>query len=276
VADQGRFERPDPNRLVRAGKSFDLDVSVEIPWRAARVKNDMIDVWAQGDVRARSTETGLELTGRVVVVEGSVTVYGKSFTLEDESQVIFQGGDDIDPALDIRARYSLVGVDLSNVGLATDGSSHILLTVTGTAMSPKIAFSSEPELSQTNILSVLTVGTAVAGASATDDSNETERVGNMLLGIVTSQTSRMIQDRLPIDVFSLETGSTDFSDARITVGKRILPNLILSYGANFGADDDENVNEVRLRYEITRSIHLDSAFGDAGAGNLDLVWRWRL
>ena len=52
-------------------------------------------------------------------------------------------------------------------------------------------------------------------------------------------------------------------------------NKAKSYGANFGADEDENVNEVRLRYEILRWLHLDSYFGDAGAGALDLLFRWR-
>lgn len=95
------------------------------------------------------------------------------------------------------------------------------------------------------------------------------------MGLVSASASRMIQDKLPVDVFKIETGSPQLSDIRITVGRRILRNLIVAYHADLGAREGENTNEIRVQYELTRRLHLDGRYGDGRAGALDLFYRWR-
>jgi hypothetical protein len=63
--------------------------------------------------------------------------------------------------------------------------------------------------------------------------------------------------------------------SKITVGKRLLRDLVLSDNANFGAKDGENKNEAQLRYEITNNIQLEARYGDAGYGGADLFLLWR-
>lgn len=269
--DVPRGLRVSTDAARAAALKLDLDVRVDIPRRSARLTNDMLDVWAGGYITALTGEAGLELLGHVTVVEGEVRMYGRKFVLDPESRVVFGGGGSLDPALDVRARYSLEGIDLPEPYEATTASSHILLTVTGKASKPKVDFTSDPELSQTDILSLIIVGFAV-GAAQDDSSN---RAGNLLMAMVAQSASRMIQERLPVDIFEVETGADDLSRAKIRVGQRITRDLVLTYQANLSADEDENTHEARLVYEITRYLNLDTSFGDAGVGALDLVFRWR-
>ena len=246
---------------------------MEVPRRGARLRSDEINVWAEGDLRVRSAPSGVELLGRVIVDEGDVSLYGRQFRLEPESAVIFDGGDAIDPVLDLRAKFSLADVDLSGIGHTNSPGNHILLSISGRGSKPRLAFSSVPALSETDIIAIVTVGGPTYDSNP--GSSNTGKVGSVLMGFVSSSASRMLQDKLPVDVFKVETGADDLSEAKITVGKRLMSNLVLSYNANFGAQPGENRNEVGLQYEITRRLQLYTRYGDAGAGGIDLLYLWR-
>ena len=253
------------------GEKLEMDLEVDIPRRAVRVKSDLIDVWAGGAINVLSGKDGggLKLLGQVTVVEGKVFLYGKSFTLLEDSRVIFGGADSLDPALDVRAHYPIRDVDLSVLGLDTTESSHIELRVQGTASKPELKLSSEPSMDETNILALITLGFPVGAVSQ----SRSAAVGGVLLSILTQRATHLLQERLHVDVIKLDT--SNLSSARLTVGKRVTRDLLLSYDAHFNADEDENTHEARLQYEITRRLHLDTRYGSAGVGAVDLLFRWR-
>jgi len=269
-----RLQRDVADAAERAGAFVELAIDLDIPRRAVRVPNDQIDLWAQGRLRVETSGDRLALLGRITVNEGSVDFIGRSFVIDPESAVIFDGREGIDPSLDISAPYSLADVDLSALGKTATASDHILLKVTGRLSKPKPDFTAVPDLSQTDILAIIAVGFPVGGDGASAQSN-TGRVGNMLMNLVSAQASRILQDRLPVDVFKVEAGADDISKSKITVGKRLLRDLILSYNANFGAKDGENKNEAQLRFEITNNVQLEARYGDAGYGGADVFLLWR-
>lgn len=269
-----RLQRNVADAAEKAGAFVEIAIDLLIPRRAVRVQNDQIDVWAEGKLRVETSGERLALLGRVTVNEGSVDFIGRSFVIDPESAIIFDGREGIDPLLDLSARYSLADVDLSALGKTATASDHILLKVTGRLSKPRPDFTAVPELSQTDILAIIAVGFPVGGDGSSSQSN-TGRVGNMLMNLVSAQASRIIQDRLPVDVFKVEAGADDISKSKITVGKRLLRDLVLSYNANFGAKDGENKNEAQLRYEITNNVQLEARYGDAGYGGADLFLLWR-
>ncbi|MBT9558716.1 MAG: translocation/assembly module TamB domain-containing protein [Myxococcales bacterium] len=251
---------------------LDLDLAIEIPHRSVRVKNDMVDLQASGDLRITSRGAQLAVVGQVGVDEGRVFVYGREFAISPDSKVYFDGSNRLEPTLDVRATFDISGVDLTPVGPDLVGK-EITLAVTGVASRPRVRLTSDPEMSQTFIMSIITLGfPAGGGQSGKEDKG---RIANLVMGLVSASASRMLQDKLPVDVFKVETGGSQLSKTRITVGRRILRNLMVAYHADLGAREGENTNEVRLQYELTQRLHLDGRYGDGKAGAMDLFYRWR-
>jgi len=62
---------------------------------------------------------------------------------------------------------------------------------------------------------------------------------------------------------------------RLEVGKRITNRIQVGYVHIFGANQDENANEALIKYRLTAHWSLQSQYGDAGVGGLDLMWSRR-
>lgn len=274
----------DPGNASKVAELLELDVKVVVPRRAARVKNDAIDAWGQGNLEIMTSGKEFIVKGDVSIADGTVKVLGREFVLEPDSAVLFDGDLGIDPLLAIRARYGLQRVELGIANHTPSEEDHILLDVSGRASQPKLAFSSSPPLPEADLFALLTLGFRpnasvqdTAGGSKSDPNSGagSSALVSTLMGVVSASASQLLQERLWFDVVKVDAGAQDLAKARITVGKRLLRDLVLSYHANFGANPDENKNEVRLQYEILRFLQLDSRYGDAGAGGADMLLFWR-
>jgi translocation and assembly module TamB len=62
---------------------------------------------------------------------------------------------------------------------------------------------------------------------------------------------------------------------RLEVGKYLSERVFLSYAHVFGATTEQNANEARVEYRISRRWILESVFGDAGVGSVDALWTYR-
>ena len=62
---------------------------------------------------------------------------------------------------------------------------------------------------------------------------------------------------------------------RVEIGKRLTSRIRIGYVHLFGTNQDENANEAHISYRLTANWSLQSEYGDAGAGGLDLLWSRR-
>lgn len=263
----GRTTRDTP------GQGLNMMLTVDIPPRAVWVKDDMVDLLIGGDITVKGDNGKLMVTGLIEVLEGEVMLYGRKFTLSPDSTVIFGGGEEINPELNIMANYDISNVDLSPIGLQTTDSSAVSVRVSGTAKKPRVELLSSPPMDETNIVAIVVTGTPVGAGEGQQSSLEAQTM-NLFVGLATGQVAKLVQSELPIDVFRLQS-SEDFTEAQVTVGKRLTRDLMLLYNANLGAPPGQNANEFRVEYAITRTLQLETRFGDAGEGGLDLIFRWR-
>jgi len=58
----------------------------------------------------------------------------------------------------------------------------------------------------------------------------------------------------------------------LQAGTYVGPRLYLGYARNLFPEPWENANEVRLTYRLSRTLAVQSNFGDAANGGVDLVW----
>lgn len=252
----------------------ELEIQVTIPNRHLHVSSDMLDLFLTGGLEVGTTGGALTLGGRVTVDEGSVELYGRRFSVEEDSGVVFTGTTELNPRINVHATYGIADVDLSPIGLQATGSSAISIRVSGTAESPSINLSSTPPMDETNILAILLTNAPV-GAMAGEGAGAEQQALNMFVGLATGRFAGILQEGLPLDILRVEAGEHGFADARFRVGKRITRDLLLLYEANLGAKPDENANQVIIQYRLTRLLQLETHFGDAGKGGIDLLLRWR-
>jgi autotransporter translocation and assembly factor TamB len=258
---------PDP----RLG-ALRIDATVIVPKRTFFVKNDMFDIELSGRIHALVRGEEIALDGIITVERGTVKVLGREFVLAEDSRVVFDGSPTLDPILDVTATYDMSDVDLSPLGLTATDDSKIFVRVTGPATEPTLKLSSNPPMDETNIVSVITVGHPVGGGG--DGPGVRGQLLTAVVGLALGPATRFVQDKLPLDVLKLEVGEdAALSDARITAGTRIVRDLYILYDADLGAKENDNVHELRIVYAIKGGFKVETYFGDAGKGGIELLLR---
>ncbi|WP_298301652.1 translocation/assembly module TamB domain-containing protein [uncultured Erythrobacter sp.] len=106
------------------------------------------------DIALRGTVSDPRIGGEARLVRGDYRFAGTRFEL-DQGRIEFDPSGPIDPRLDIEARASANGTNVT-------------IDITGNAQSPQIAFSSVPALPEEEILARLLFGGSVTSLSATD------------------------------------------------------------------------------------------------------------
>jgi translocation and assembly module TamB len=217
------------------------------------------------------------LAGLVTVVDGSYQAYGQDLRI-DKGQVRFNGPID-NPALDIRAKRPFLPVEVG-------------VEVTGTALDPKIALFSKPEMSETDKLSWLVLGVDPKQAPSAAQSLALRQAATALLVDDDGSYKPGVAERLGLDVLNFGYGSdprmtegvkesmsptglpgaapsSTASAAQqevVTLGKRIGSRLFVSY--------EQGVrglwNLLRIQYSLTQRLSVRAQSGSDNA--LDLLY----
>ena len=290
VVDAGTVGNPGDGKTQPDGKAA-KDEQEATSARATRILTELaIDL---GD-RLRVTGNGVlarltgelrmlgllpdqpRLVGLVTVVDGSYQAYGQNLQV-DKGRVRFNGPID-NPALDIRAKRPYLPVEVG-------------VEVTGTALDPKVALFSSPEMSETDKLSWLVLGVdpkqapsaaqslvlRQAATALLDDDGSYKpgvaaRLGLDVLNFGYGSDPRMTQgvkeSMAPTGLPGAATGSTAAAAQQevVTLGKRIGSRLFVSY--------EQGVrgvwNLLRIQYTLTQRLSVRAQSGSDNA--LDLLY----
>lgn len=271
-------ERPAKNPF-KTGVA--LDVTVTLPKDVVRVEPSLMQPYGEvrallyphGTLRIRTVDGELSLVGTIEVPKETVFLYGKTFTVDPDSRIVFTGDMANDPQLYFTARYNIADLDLTSIGLTTTRDSEVVVRVTGTPTEPRLEFTSSPVMDETNILSVIALGVPAGGGEALGDAVQSQLL-TAVMGMATLQFARDFQQRLALDVLRIEARSADPTDTRLTVGKRLSADLLLSYYLNLSAREGEDRQSGSLEYRLTRNLSLLARAGDAGDVGLELNLRF--
>ncbi|MDX2347007.1 MAG: translocation/assembly module TamB domain-containing protein [Legionella sp.] len=225
----------------------------------------------------------LTADGELKLRDGFYEAYGQKLNIE-QGELIFMGQQIDNPNIRVRATrnfkqtnaqfsgsnqlfdFSAENLDTPNLGNNTT----VGITASGRVDSPKVKlFSSPPNLSQADILSMLLLGKPVDHASKSG--------GKILLQAITAMNLnsngkgvKMIQDLqkatgIDVDVqnSSLGTESSDFSKTSVSVGKSITKRVYLQYSVGLF---QENSNVFTLTYLLNKFLSLKVTASDIGNG----------
>jgi hypothetical protein len=255
--------------------SFDavtLDVRLIAPPESVEVRTNVARLKASGELFARGTWGHPLLFGEIRAEDGGrLTLQGQRYDLVS-GRILFSNPVRIEPFFEMEAR-------------GTINKYQVTFGLTGTAARLATRFSSDPQLSEAQIITLMATGDvpstsvaggAVGGTPTSSDESVSKAARELLASLasnaVTSRTKEFFRlDRFQIDP-AFSTGST-FDAPRITVGK--------SLGKDFNATvsfvlSSNQQQIITLDYQLSPMAFLQARLDEYGVYSLELRFRQRL
>ncbi|SFP47959.1 translocation/assembly module TamB domain-containing protein [Hydrogenimonas thermophila] len=189
----------------------------------------------------KESKKSTELLGMVKVTDGSINVTEKHFNIEP-SEIYFYGSHPINPYLDLHILYEL-----------NFNKFHIY--VSHTLSNPVFLFSSEPPMSQNDIMSYILFGEP-AGEAFKQNGGTESTIGTMLLG---TGLKNAIGSATGIRFDTLNIINRPEGGFGIEVGKDINKRLRIIYR-------NDTISSFIIQYKATKSIRIDVDVRDTGQG----------
>lgn len=215
------------------------------------------------DVEKEAETTELSLRGQIGMVRGSYDAYGRDFIVES-GDLVFTGGPEINPIMNVRAKYFGGGVD-------------VYVDVKGRLKTPELRFSSNPPLPEQDIISVVIVGRPLNQIGPTQGDGTTRQqqaaalAGNVVGGYITREL-RESGMNFGLDVVRVEP---TVLGSRLKIGRYFGEKLFVSYGQPLQPTAGQIVE---ADYYLTRrwTVSAQSGSGPAEDTHLDLEFRYPL
>jgi translocation and assembly module TamB len=184
-----------------------------------------------GSITVTSDDTGINRgSGELKVEEGKYLAYGRNLDIE-RGRLLFSNGFINDPGLDLRAVKKFPDI--------TAG-----VNVRGTLRSPRMTFFSDPEVAQSQIVSLLLAGGSLESTQNASDPSSRANAGRsdalMQGGAILAQ---QVGGRFDIEA-GVEQDMTN--ETSLVLGRYLSPRLYVSYGVGLV----EAINTVKMRYTV--------------------------
>ena len=193
-----------------------------------------VNVTVGGEVRVqKAAGSSVRLLGDVDTVRGNYTFQGRRFEILRDGHLRFDGDDELNPTLNIRARRIISGVET-------------FVRVQGTMRQPELSFSSNPPLDQADILSLIVFNTPINELGEGQQVSLTERATALAGGYLATGLSRSISNALELDEFEIQAGERGFGPT-LSVGEQVGEHFFFRVRQGFG---DAQATELILEYQL--------------------------
>jgi autotransporter translocation and assembly factor TamB len=225
------------------------------------IRNNLASIPLEVDLFLRGTVASPYLIGRIEAREGTITFRSNKFHVQSAT-LDFADPARLRPILDLRAT-------------TTVQTYHITLQLTGTIERFELDLTSDPSLTETDILALLTVGrTAEQIAQSQTSVSRDEAASIALQALLEEGVHRLpgvdrLVDSFQIDPYYDET--VNQTAPRLSVGKQLLSErLTVNYTTTLDASGRQGV---RVEYEIGRNLFLIGEQDNRGFGG-DVRYRF--
>lgn len=196
--------------------------------------------------------------GELGLIDGTFTVYGRSFDIE-RGRVLFTGGPIDNPGIDARAQKTVSAEEAAGDGYVVG------VDVNGLVQDLKFHLFSDPFMEDADILSHLLIGRSTSGSSE-EESNLLEATA-VAFGVVgSSEIGKGLGSILSVDDLHLE-GSGEREDMSLVVGKRITKKLYFGYDMNMFSQ----LGVFRVRYGLAHGFSVETQTSTEATGT-DLLY----
>lgn len=247
--DQAVERRPFFSRL-----NFDIQVVIR---DGISIRNNLAKGQVQGELKLSGTPYQPGLAGRLLVAEGGEVYFSQTTYQIEQGQVDFVNPSRIEPDISLQAHTRVSGYDIK-------------LLLTGTPDKLSAVLTSDPPLSEPDIISLLVTGKRLAYVSDNALGAVGDRALSYLNDALTGELENLAKQKLGLDSVTIDAGlvsSQENPEARLTVGRHITPELEFILSQNL---KQSQYTTVILNYKPLREINLRAVKQDNDAYHFDV------
>jgi len=241
--------------------AMDLNVRVQIPnnlilrGRNIRTSNTgfglgNVNVTVGGDLRVIKPPSGsVVLVGVVNTVRGTYDFQGRRFDILRDGRIAFQGSTRVNPVLDVTAERVIQpsGIEAR-------------IRIEGTARNPRLSFSSDPPLDESDILALIVFNRPLNDLQSGEQSSLAHMAGSAAAGFIVTPIAESIGRALNLDLFEVQTtNDTGATAGVVTVGEQVGESLFVKLRQQFG---NQPISEFILEYELTKFLRLQGSIAE--------------
>ncbi|BBB91550.1 MAG TPA: translocation/assembly module TamB domain-containing protein [Methylomusa anaerophila] len=251
-----------------------LDLDIELGQRTHMYNAYLYDFFAEGSLHLGGTVGRPNATGRITARNGSVRYLTNRFNIKTGSAE-FSPYRGIEPVIKLHAENRLA-------------STVINLDINGPVSAMNLGLTSEPAMSQEEILSLLTLrGSYFTGQRTSNGSVDSVLGRDQLISLLDAglqmqfiaETENAVRNILGVDEFQIvrasmfdvrnqrnqtsrSTQSPEFAGYNLEIGKYLTDKLLISYTLGI----DQKTQNISFRYELNKRISVGGNFGGANNG----------
>lgn len=253
VSAENEVETPKPEK-PKAARKFAMRIKLADP---VQIRGPATEMEWQGAVAATRDGEARNVEGKLTAKEGRLDLLGNRFKIESGEVTLPPDEDTVDPFIRVVARTSTTVAEVT-------------ATFSGRLSRPKLDFTSEPSMTQSQILTLLLTGSPeVSGA---DEERVLAQAAALLATFQNPQLSAFLSSKVGIDHVGLSFGD-DVNQPILSVGKRLTKKIYVETAYKVNAPRRQNKVEARVEYQFAPRWTIETFFGDAAVGGLDVFWR---
>jgi translocation and assembly module TamB len=252
-----------------AGAGARLDLRITAPG-TLRIDNNLAQLAARADLLLSGTSDAPAVTGRAEIERGRLYFQGRTYTIQ-RGALDFVNPQRLDPLFDIEASTRM-------------RSYQVTLRVSGTLERVTPTLTSDPPLSSLQILALLAGQEESEVANLTQTQAREKQGGIAAAGAATLAAGRLSEsmglereaerlfglNRFSIDP-SLLRGASNTRTARVTVGKRLTPDLNVLYSQDLRGTEERIV---AIEYALSNRFSLLLTHTDPGQAKTGTEQGW--
>ena len=209
-----------------------------------------IDVRSGGELGAPTVDGGL------TAETGRFDLLGNTFEV-DRGTVTLAAGEVVEPYIDLEAHTETA-------------EARVIVEIRGKASAPTLTLRVQPPMPQFQILSLLVTGTAEQNEES--ESQVENKAAAILASFSNPALERHMSDHLGVDRVRVGFGDT-VDEPIVALGKSVTRWLYVETRYHHNAPEEDNETEVRAEVRLAPRWTLETAYGDAAIGGIDVFWR---
>lgn len=214
-----------------------------------------VDMEWGGSIQANTSDEGATADGALRAEGGGFELLGNEFGIERGIVTLPDDGSNV-PFIDLVAKTSV-----EDVGITA--------SIRGPVVRPTLDLRSSPSMSESDIFTVLVTGSTDTQSA---DSEQVEaKAAGVLAAVSNPALQRQLNDKLKVDKVGVGFGDTT-DQPILTVGKHVSKDVYAETEYHHNAPQNENRAELRVEYDFAPRWSLETFFGDAAAGGVDVFW----
>ena len=166
------------------------------------------------------------------------------------------------------------------------GRLRVRVVVTGTPTRLSASFTSDPQLTEAQIISLLASGTlpptatpgAPVGSTTSSDASVSQAARDLLTGLATEALTSRTKEFFRLDRLQIDPNfqGTSFTGPRVTIGKTFGKNFTATIAYQFGSASNAQQQVISLEYQISPTAFIQAMQDEYGVYSIEIVFRKQL